>query len=122
MSDSSAESREIDIHALDNLVQRQNMPLEPRADDLPDSPWSYEIRRGLKPFKLNPVEWRILKVLASKPYHAFSPQQIAAAATTARHPITEQSLPGHITSLRQKLGLYADYVQSVPHIGYRFRE
>jgi len=79
------------------------------------------MRRGKKPFKLSGVEWRILKFLSSKPYHAFTPRCIAAAVTTESQPVTEDTLRSHITTLREKLGLFADYVQSVPCIGYRFK-
>ena len=35
--------------------------------------------------------------------------------------MTEQALDEHIASLREKLGLFSDYVQSVPYVGYRFK-
>ena len=85
------------------------------------SPWSYRVKRGLDPISLDDIEYRILKFLSSKPYHAFTPRRIAEAVSTDQLPVTEQSLRGHIASLRSKLGFYADYVQTVPYIGYRFK-
>jgi DNA-binding response OmpR family regulator len=91
-----------------------------REESVP-SPWSYRVKRGLDPISLDDIEYRILKFLSSKPYHAFTPRRIAEAVTTDRLPVTEESLRGHIASLRAKLGFYADYVQTVPYIGYRFK-
>ncbi len=36
-------------------------------------------------------------------------------------PVTEETLDEHITALRDQLGVFYDYVQTVPHIGYRFK-
>lgn len=121
MSNGSSESREIGFCDAVSLEQQPDAPLAPRRQIRADSPWSYEMRRGMRPFKLNGVEWRILKFLSSKPYHAFTPRCIAAAVTTESQPVTEDTLRSHITTLRAKLGLFADYVQSVPYIGYRFK-
>jgi DNA-binding response OmpR family regulator len=85
------------------------------------SPWSYEVKTGRKPIRLGRVEYRILKFLSSKPYRAFTPRRIAQAVGTAAHPVAEDALARHIASLRNELGFFSDYVQSVPHIGYRFK-
>jgi DNA-binding response OmpR family regulator len=76
---------------------------------------------GREPISLNQVEYRILELLASKPYHAFTPRRIVEAVTTPSHPVTEETLRDHIASLRDKLGFFSDYIQSVPYIGYRFK-
>jgi len=122
MSNGSSESREIGFRDVVCPDHEASLPIAPRRQIRADSPWSYEMRRGQRPFKLNGIEWRILQFLSSKPYHAFTPRRIAAAVTTESQPVTEDTLRGHITTLREKLGLFADYVQSVPHIGYRFKE
>ena len=77
---------------------------------------------GPEPIPLDYVEYRILQLLSSKPYHAFTARRIVDAVTTAEQPVTEETLPSHIASLRKKLGFFADYIQSVPRIGYRFKE
>ena len=126
MSNGPDDKREIGFCDVAHVYREPTVPLAPRQQTRrqirADSPWSYEMRRGKKPFKLSGVEWRILKFLSSKPYRAFTPRHIAAAVTTDSHPVTEQTLRGHITTLRSKLGLFADYVQTVPYIGYRFKE
>jgi len=76
---------------------------------------------GRETISLNQVEYRILELLASKPYHAFTPRRIVEAVTTPTHPVTEETLRDHIASLRDRLGFFSDYIQSVPYIGYRFK-
>ena len=77
--------------------------------------------RGLGTIRLKPVEFRILTLLASQPYRAFSRRRIAVAVSTSDQPVTEATLGRYIRSLRDQLGYYADYVQKVPYIGYRFK-
>jgi DNA-binding response OmpR family regulator len=86
------------------------------------SPSPFYAAFGPEPIPLDYVEFRILQFLSSKPYRAFTPQRIVDAVATEEHPVTEATLPSHIASLRRKLGFFADYIQSVPHIGYRFKE
>jgi DNA-binding response OmpR family regulator len=81
----------------------------------------YRFALGLEPLQLGEVEFRILMLLASKPYHPFSPQSIAAGVTTERFPVSEATLDQHIASLREQLGFFRDYVQTVPYMGYRFK-
>ena len=86
-----------------------------------DPPPFYRIALGLVPFQLGEVEFRILTLLASKPYRPFSPHSIATAVTTERMPVAEETLDQHIASLREQLGFFRDYVQTVPYMGYRFK-
>jgi DNA-binding response OmpR family regulator len=81
----------------------------------------YRVALGLEPFQLGEVEFRILTLLASMPYRPFTAQSIAAAVTTERTPVSEDAVDQHITSLREQLGFFRDYVQTVPYLGYRFK-
>ena len=71
---------------------------------------------------LDYVEYRLLEFLSARPYKAFTRRQIAEAITSAEFPVTEATLDGYVMSLREKLGLFSDYVQTVPYVGYRFKE
>ncbi len=84
-------------------------------------PWSYAAKRGQGTLRLNPVEYRILAFLSQRPNQAISRERIATAVSTSRHRITAESLGHYIHSLRDQLGFYSDYIQSVPYIGYRFK-
>ena len=90
-------------------------------DETDPAPAFYRVALGLVPLKLGSVEFRILTFLASKPYYPFSPRGIATAVSTTRFPVTEETIPQHIASLREQLGHFRDYVQTVPYLGYRFK-
>jgi DNA-binding response OmpR family regulator len=62
-----------------------------------------------------------MRFLASWPYHAFTQRQIADAVSTDIQPVLETSIDDHVASLRDQLGVFHDYVQTVPHVGYRFK-
>jgi two-component system phosphate regulon response regulator PhoB len=82
---------------------------------------SYRFRLGRETIQLDLVEYRILNVLASRPYHAFPRKRLIEAVSTELEPVTEETLDDFIASLRDKLGFFRDYVQTVPYIGYRFK-
>jgi DNA-binding response OmpR family regulator len=98
-------------------VRRRRFELQVEVVD----PWSYHAKRGLGTIRLTPVEYRILRFLASRPNQAFTRHSIAAAVSTASHTVTALTLGQHIHSLRGQLGFFSDYIQSVPYIGYRFK-
>ena len=67
------------------------------------------------------IEERASEQKASRPYHPFSRRQIAEAVTTEEQPVAEDSVDQYIASLRDQLGFFHDFVQTVPHMGYRFK-
>lgn len=105
------------------------LPVQRRADNRPSGPrdeeaaagYSYEMKVGRETIRLSETEYRILSFLAAKPYQAFTRRRIVEAVHTERHPVTEATLDSHIAALREKLGFFGDYIQSVPYIGYRFK-
>ena len=92
-----------------------------QVEETEPPPPFYRIALGLEPIQLGDVEFRILLLLASQPYLPFSRPAIAQAVTTERLPVTEESVEQHIASLREQLGFFRDYVQTVPYMGYRFK-
>jgi DNA-binding response OmpR family regulator len=95
-------------------------------------PTSYRHAFGDKSIRLGLIEFRILLFLASRPYHAFTRRQIVHALTTefkaAAEPsagesfaIDQAAIDGHITTLRDQLGVLADFVQTVPGVGWRYK-
>jgi len=93
----------------------------PVSDDRPEHPASYRLALGKETIQLGIVEFRILLFLASKPYHAFTRQNIADAVSTDQNPVVEETVDQHVASLLDQLSVFHDYVQSVPYIGYRFK-
>lgn len=92
-----------------------------RVNDLSVKVPQFSFRLGRQPIALSLIEYRIIQFLSLKPYKPFTPAEITAAVHTDANPVTVDALPEHIRTLRQKLGLFSDYVQSVPYIGYRFK-
>lgn len=90
------------------------------ADDIVD-PWSFAAKTGRGTIHLALIEYRILRFLAARPNRAFSRSRIAQAVSTKRHRVTPETLGRYIRSLRDQLGFFSDYIQSVPYIGYRFK-
>lgn len=85
-----------------------------------DAP-KFLFRIGREPISLTQTEFRIIRFLAGKPYKAFRRDQIIDAVNSLEHPVTDESLDHHIRELRGKLGMFSDYVQTVPYIGFRFK-
>lgn len=83
-------------------------------------PASYRQALGEEPIRVGAVEFQIMLFLASRPYHAFTRREIAAAVNE-RIPITEELVDTYVSSLRDQLGVFHDFVQTVPHVGYRFK-
>ncbi|MBI3467902.1 MAG: winged helix-turn-helix transcriptional regulator [Planctomycetes bacterium] len=108
---------------LDEFYVEQQIPRRRRVEryERVVGPWSYRALFGRGTLQLTSVEYRILKFLASRPYHAFTRKRIAEAVSTDSQPVTVETLGRHIRTLRDQLGFYSDYIQTVPYTGYRFK-
>jgi DNA-binding response OmpR family regulator len=106
----------INLTALLEEAPRQKWPLQEHQ-----APTSYRLALGQENIHLGIVEFRILLFLAGRPYHAFTRRNIADAVSSEQHPVTEDTVDRHVASLLDQLGVFHDYVQSVPYIGYRFK-
>ena len=76
---------------------------------------------GLEPIWLQTIEYRILTLLSAHPYRAYTRRRIAKAVTSPRYPLSEETVDYHIRCLRDRLGFFGNYIQSVKYIGYRFK-
>ena len=76
-----------------------------------------------QPINLEPIEYRLVLFLSSRPYHAFTKREIFEGIKNFFDVdlVSEDNISTHIQSLRDKLGFFRDFVQTVPHIGYRFK-
>ena len=106
---------------LTTFLQEAALQQWPVNEDQPERPTSYRLAIGQEPIQLGIVEFRILLFLASRPYHAFTRRCIADAVSSERDPVMEDTVDRHVASLLDQLGVFHDYVQSVPYIGYRFK-
>ena len=92
-----------------------------QVDELTYDVPQFLFRLGREPISLSLIEYRIIRFLSARPYHAFSREEIVEATHEDDHQVTDANLDRHIRSLREKLGLFSDYVQTVPYIGFRFK-
>ena len=107
-----------DLATLQQVAAHQKWPVNEHQTERPTS---YRLALGQETIQLGIIEFRILLFLASKPYHAFTRRCIAEAVSSEHHPLVEDSVDEHVAVLLDQLGVFHDYVQSVPYIGYRFK-
>lgn len=113
----SFEKRENELQIeRDERRRRQQM-----VDEVTVKRGEYLFRLGRQPIRLSQIEFRIIQFLSQKPYRAFPRAEIVAEVTSEALPVTDATLDEHIRTLRDKLGLFSDYIQTVPYIGYRFK-
>ena len=121
MSSDHRSSRELVAETLEEFLYSADQQLWPSESPHLEGPKSFRFAAGLEPIQLGNVEFRILLFLASKPYHAFTRRSISAAVSTLLTPVAEEEIDGFVSRLRDQLGVFHDYVQTVPYVGYRFK-
>lgn len=94
---------------------------EQHVDEVTVDAPQFLFRIGREPISLTQTEFRIIRFLAGKPFKAFRREQIVDAVNTQENPVTDETLDYHIRELRGKLGIFSDFVQTVPYIGFRFK-
>ncbi|MEM6830079.1 MAG: response regulator transcription factor [Bacteroidota bacterium] len=67
-------------------------------------------------------EFKLLYLFVNKPGKVYSRNQIIEKLNGIDYIVTERSIDVQIVGLRQKLGKYKDYLETVRGIGYRLRE
>ena len=75
-----------------------------------------------KQLELTPSEFRLLDTMIRHPGRAFDRSELINSALGADTLALERTIDVHIRSLRKKLGVHADVIQTVRGVGYRFRE
>lgn len=73
--------------------------------------------------ELTPVEFRLLKTLASAPGRVFSRQRLLDHLYTDHRVVTDRTVDSHIKNLRRKMQTVAperDLIRSIYGVGYKF--
>jgi len=83
---------------------------------------SFRATAGDTPLPLTRSEFRLLDALIRQAGRAFSRAELIDAALGDDAYVMERTIDVHIRALRKKLGDYADVIETVRGIGYRFRE
>ncbi len=68
------------------------------------------------------TEFELLRYLVRHPRKAFTRQQLLETIWKDAMMVTERTVDAHIKNLREKLGEFAQHIQTVRGVGYRFVE
>jgi two-component system phosphate regulon response regulator PhoB len=71
---------------------------------------------------LTPTEFRLLEALVRQPGRAFTRAQLMDSAIGEGAIVLERTIDVHVKSLRRKLGVASELIETVRGVGYRFRE
>jgi two-component system phosphate regulon response regulator PhoB len=83
---------------------------------------SHRAKAGEEELALTKSEFSLLESLAKSPGRAFSRAELIDSALGDDAIVLERTIDVHIRALRKKLGPYADLIETVRGIGYRFRD
>lgn len=83
---------------------------------------AHRVTADEKTLDLTPSEFSLLDVLIRQPGRAYSRSELIDAALGDDAIVLERTVDVHIRSIRQKLGIYAELIETVRGVGYRFRD
>ena len=89
-------------------------------DGLSIDPKSFEAKIDDAQADLTYAEFKILRLLASKPGRVFTRRQIIEGIWDDYRIVTYKTVDVHIAHLRKKLGKYGHFVTTVRGVGYKF--
>jgi two-component system, OmpR family, phosphate regulon response regulator PhoB len=75
-----------------------------------------------KPLPLTRSEFRLLDTLIRQPGRVFQRSELIDAALGEDNMVLDRTIDVHIRALRRKLGEFADVIETVRGVGYRFRD
>ncbi|HEX7069715.1 MAG TPA: response regulator transcription factor [Rhodothermales bacterium] len=82
----------------------------------------YRATLGGQDLGLTLTEFELLRYLVRHPRKAFTRQQLLETIWKDAMMVTERTVDAHIKNLREKLGGFAQHIQTVRGVGYRFVE
>ena len=71
--------------------------------------------------RLTSTEFRVLRLLASRPGWVFTRDQIVGAVHDQEYAVTDRSVDVMIVGLRRKLGKAGQFIETVRGVGYRMK-
>jgi two-component system, OmpR family, alkaline phosphatase synthesis response regulator PhoP len=90
--------------------------------DLLLNPGRHSLSISNRPVSLTSMEFRILHLLVRRPGWVFTRHQILEAVSGHDTSVTDRSVDVHMVSLRRKLGLHGDVIETIRGVGYRFQD
>lgn len=110
------------------LLRRDTRSAEPeeagvvRVRDLQIDSVRHEVSVRGKPVELTLSEFKLLRVLASKPGRVFTRTELLDRVIGEDVVVIDRNIDVHIRALRKKLGTVAADILTVRGLGYKFRE
>ncbi len=83
---------------------------------------AHEVRLEGSVLDLTSSEFKILELLSGRPGWVFSRDQILSHLWGEDKAVIDRTIDVHIRHLREKLGHYADLIQSVRGVGYKLKK
>jgi two-component system, OmpR family, alkaline phosphatase synthesis response regulator PhoP len=93
-----------------------------KIKDLVIDPNRHEVLVKNKAVELTFTEFNILHMLAKRPGFVFTRYQIVDALHGSDYIVTDRAVDVQIVSLRKKLGVCGNNIETVRGVGYRFRD
>jgi two-component system, OmpR family, alkaline phosphatase synthesis response regulator PhoP len=93
-----------------------------KIKDLVIDPNRHEVLVKNKAVELTFTEFNILHMLAKRPGFVFTRYQIVDALHGSDYIVTDRAVDVQIVSLRKKLGVCGNSIETVRGVGYRFRD
>ena len=115
------------LEKVKTLLRRHTRSQGPGLDIISSGPITidrgrHRVSLDQKQLELTPSEFRLLDTLIRNPGRAFDRSELINSALGSDTLVLERTIDVHIRSLRKKLGVHADMIQTVRGVGYRFRE
>jgi len=82
----------------------------------------HEVQVDGRTVELTSTEFRVLKLLASRPGWVLTRQQILDGVHGDNYAITDRAVDVQVVGLRKKLGAAGHLIETVRGVGYRFKE
>ncbi|MCL2878551.1 MAG: response regulator transcription factor [Acidobacteria bacterium] len=80
------------------------------------------VRCGKENIDLTATEFRLLQILARHAGRVYTRSELIEGALGKDIAVVDRTIDVHITSLRRKLGIFGDRIETVRGFGYRFQE
>jgi two-component system, OmpR family, alkaline phosphatase synthesis response regulator PhoP len=106
---------------LRRIANQHEQPAVVRSGDLQIDLLGHEVTVSGARVPLTATEFRILHLLVGRPGRVFSRDEIINAVTTNDAAVFDRTVDVHIMSVRRKLGLAGEQIETVRGFGYKFR-
>ena len=113
------------IARVKTVMRRREPPRKEKVlkiEDLVIDPVQYQVTLKGEHLSLTTKEFKILLSLAENPGRAYTRDQLLDRVWGDEVVVIDRTIDVHIRKIREKLGQFAEYIETVRGIGYRFKE